>query len=137
MPIQLEPQIIRIGLVLGLSRGKGAEDAISTALRAWAARRNKEEVDLAASRARVRDHRRGLQVPTAVEEAAANPVAGQTWKGQRPGAGSPGWSVLPWRRVVFPAPLAMVFNIYPLPLPPVTQPAKKLSRRFSQCARKT
>ena len=54
---------------------KGAEDAISPALRTWAARRSKEEVDLAVSRARVRDHRRGLQIPTVVEEASANAVA--------------------------------------------------------------
>ena len=53
---------------------RGAEDAIAPALRSWASRRNKEEIDLAVSRARVRDHRRGLQVPV-VEEAAAGAVA--------------------------------------------------------------
>ena len=54
---------------------KGAEDAISPALRAWAARRSKEEVDLAVSRARFRDHRRGLQIAIVVEEASASAVA--------------------------------------------------------------
>ena len=53
---------------------RGADDAISPALRTWAARRNKEEMDLAVSRARVRDHRRGLQV-SVTEEAAATAVA--------------------------------------------------------------
>ena len=82
---------------------KGAEDAISPALRTWAARRNK-----------VRDHRRGLQVPTAVEEAAASAVADSPSEcgaeAQGPGADSPGWPVILWRRVVFPVLLAMAFN---------------------------
>ena len=68
-------QEIRTGQARVITGYKGAEDAISPALRSWAARRSKEEVDLAASRARVRDHRRGLQVSPAVEDAAANAVA--------------------------------------------------------------
>ena len=48
------------------------EDAISPQLKTWAARKNKEELDLAQTRAKVRDSRRGL---AATEEAAAGAVA--------------------------------------------------------------
>eukprot|EP00435_Cladocopium_sp_Y103_P073271 s29_g43.t1 len=51
---------------------RSPEDAISPQLRSWAARKNKEELDLAQTRAKVREGRKGLVVP---EEAAAGAVA--------------------------------------------------------------
>ena len=51
---------------------RSPEDAISPQLRSWAARKNKEELDLAQTRAKVREGRRGLTSP---EEAAASAVA--------------------------------------------------------------
>ena len=51
---------------------RSPEDAISPQLRSWAARRNKEELDLAQTRAKVREGRRGLLSP---EESGAAAIA--------------------------------------------------------------
>lgn len=58
---------------------RSPEDAISPQLRTWAARKNKEEMELAQSRAKFRDSRKGLSS----EEASASAVA----DGALPGAG--------------------------------------------------
>ena len=60
---------------------RSPEDAISPQLRSWAARKNKEEMELAQSRAKLRDSRKGL----VVEEASASAVA----DGVLPGAVKP------------------------------------------------
>lgn len=50
---------------------KSPGDAISPQLRSWAARKNKEELDLAQSRAKFREGRKGFSS----EEASASAVA--------------------------------------------------------------
>ena len=61
---------------------QGPEDVVMPSLRSWAAKRGKEEVELAAARTKVREHRR-LIAPA--EEAAAAAVA----DGSLPSGGAP------------------------------------------------
>ena len=51
---------------------RSPEDAISPQLKTWAARKNKEELDLAQTRAKVREGKKG---PVTAEESAASAVA--------------------------------------------------------------
>lgn len=70
---------------------KSPEDAISPQLKSWAARKNKEELDLAQSRAKVREGRKGLTAPEESGAAAladgALPAAGPKVKPKARGRG--------------------------------------------------
>ena len=70
---------------------RSPEDAISPQLRSWAARKNKEELDLAQTRAKVREGRRGLSSPEESGAAAladgALPAAGPKVKAKAKGRG--------------------------------------------------
>ena len=55
-----------------MSGYQGPEDLVSPSLRTWAAKKGKEEVEIAAARTKMREHKR-LQIPT--EDAAASAVA--------------------------------------------------------------
>ena len=70
------------GAALIITGYQGPEDVVMPSLRSWAAKRGKEEVELAAARTKIREHRR-LIAPA--EEAAAAAVA----DGSLPSGGAP------------------------------------------------
>ena len=65
-----------------ISGYRGPDDAVSPTLRSWAARKGKEEVELAQARAKIRETRKGLLT---IEDSAADAVA----SGSLPGGGAP------------------------------------------------
>ena len=65
-----------------ISGYRGPDDAVSPTLRSWAARKGKEEVELAQARAKIRETRKGLLT---TEDSAADAVA----SGSLPGGGAP------------------------------------------------
>ena len=73
----------RLLLLTGIISGyRGPDDAVSPTLRSWAARKGKEEVELAQARAKIRETRKGLLT---TEDSAADAVA----SGSLPGGGAP------------------------------------------------